>query len=132
MLRSKLHTNQNYRRFLGFRIGAAGQCALLLAIGALAADVSAAVLVEAHRGDSFNAPENTVASIQAAASSADLTEMDVRVTADGALVIEWGTAVRDALPESHLVITIEGHEDERTITFEPAGAWCDRNLESFV
>lgn len=52
--------------------------------------------------------------------------------ADGALVIEWGAAVAEALPTSHLVITFDGHEDERDITFEPAGAWCDRNLESFV
>ena len=52
--------------------------------------------------------------------------------AGGALVIEWGEAVAEALPESRLVITFEGHEDERTITFEPSGAWCERNLEGFV
>jgi tRNA threonylcarbamoyladenosine biosynthesis protein TsaE len=52
--------------------------------------------------------------------------------ADGALLIEWGTAVADAIPASHLTIHFEGHEEERTITFEPAGAWCERNLEGFV
>lgn len=44
-------------------------------------------LVEAHRGYSAIAPENTLASIRAGAGIADLTEWDVRVTADGALVL---------------------------------------------
>lgn len=60
----------------------------------------------------------------------DLGLMDE--AADGALVIEWGQAVVDALPDSHVVILFEGHENERTITFSPQGAWCDRNLEGFV
>lgn len=51
---------------------------------------------------------------------------------DGALMIEWGSAVAEALPDSHLEITFEGHEMTRTITFEPVGAWCTRNLEGFV
>ena len=47
----------------------------------------ASLLVEAHRGNSSAAPENTIASIQAAVGSANLTEMDVRVTKDGQLVL---------------------------------------------
>ena len=44
-------------------------------------------LIEAHRGNSHAAPENTLASIQAANGIADLTEMDVRVSQDGQLVL---------------------------------------------
>ncbi|MEN8662452.1 MAG: glycerophosphodiester phosphodiesterase [Lentimonas sp.] len=47
----------------------------------------AQVLVIAHRGDSINAPENTVASITSIAGAADLTEMDGQVTSDGVLVL---------------------------------------------
>lgn len=54
----------------------------------------APVLVAAHRGDSINAPENTVASIASMAPGiADLTEFDVRVTADGALVLMHDSTV---------------------------------------
>jgi len=62
----------------------------------LAANSSPAVgsvLVEAHRGASFIAPENTNASIDAAVGSADLTEFDVRVTADGELVLMHDSTV---------------------------------------
>ena len=47
----------------------------------------APVLVIAHRGDSVNAPENTVASITSIAGTADLSEMDGQVTSDGVLVL---------------------------------------------
>jgi glycerophosphoryl diester phosphodiesterase len=67
--------------------------ALLLITSAGVGEAWGAVLVEAHRGDSLNAPENTVASIQSAADSADLTEMDVRVTADGQLVLMHDSTV---------------------------------------
>ena len=51
------------------------------------------VLVEAHRGASNLAPENTNASINAATGIADLTEFDVRVTADGKLVLMHDSTV---------------------------------------
>ncbi len=41
----------------------------------------------AHRGNSAQAPENTLASIRAAAGVARMTEFDVQVTADGELVL---------------------------------------------
>jgi len=45
-------------------------------------------LVIAHRGDSIHHPENTLASFAAAAEAgADLVELDVRLTADGAAVV---------------------------------------------
>ena len=68
----------------------------LVAAIALTAGASAAVggvLIEAHRGYSQIAPENTIASIDAAVGSADLTEFDVRVTADGELVLMHDSSV---------------------------------------
>jgi glycerophosphoryl diester phosphodiesterase len=74
-------------------IRATGVFVFLLAISAPTAEAHSIALVEAHRGDSIHAPENTVASIQSAAGTADLTEMDVRVTADGALVLMHDSTV---------------------------------------
>lgn len=45
------------------------------------------VLVEAHRGNSVAAPENTLAAFNAAAGFADLVEFDVHVSQDGRLVV---------------------------------------------
>ncbi len=67
---------------------------VLLTTLQLAAAVRADVLVAAHRGNSISAPENTIASIDAAAGLADLSEMDVRVTADGQLVLMHDANVR--------------------------------------
>ncbi len=98
MARPELNTKRKTVRTSECWIRVPGQCiqllgTLLLAFAPLAADVSAAVLVEAHRGDSRNAPENTVASIELAAASADLSEMDIRVTADGGLVLMHDSTV---------------------------------------
>ncbi|YCM45255.1 glycerophosphodiester phosphodiesterase family protein [Verrucomicrobiaceae bacterium 227] len=51
------------------------------------------ILVEAHRGYSQIAPENTIASIDAAAGIADLTEFDVRVSSDGKLLLMHDSTV---------------------------------------
>lgn len=51
------------------------------------------VLVEAHRGDSTHAPENTIASINSAIGKADLTEWDVQVTSDGEFVLMHDSTV---------------------------------------
>lgn len=59
----------------------------LIAMLVAAGPAVARVLVEAHRGDSLYAPENTIASINSAVGKADLTEFDVRVTSDGELVL---------------------------------------------
>ncbi len=67
---------------------------VLLTTLQLAAAVRADVLVAAHRGNSISAPENTIASIDAATGLADLSEMDVRVTADGQLVLMHDANVR--------------------------------------
>lgn len=50
--------------------------------------------------------------------------------ADGVLVIEWGDAVVPALPLD--LLTVQFTVDEagtRTLSFEPAGAWCDRDFD---
>lgn len=61
-------------------------------------------LVIAHRGASAAFPENTVAAFDAARSlGADWVELDVRRTADGALVILHD----EALPDGRLVHTLE-------------------------
>lgn len=51
------------------------------------------VLVEAHRGYSAVAPENTIASIDAASGVAQLTEWDVQLTADGEFVLMHDSTV---------------------------------------
>ena len=69
------------------------------AVGALVAYLAATgpatgrLLVEAHRGDSSHAPENTIASINSAVGIADLTEWDVQVTSDGAFVLMHDSTV---------------------------------------
>lgn len=48
---------------------------------------------------------------------------------DGAVVIEWGEAVAEALPESRLVVDLGIEGDGRVITFRPEGNWSTRGLE---
>lgn len=48
--------------------------------------------------------------------------------ADGAVIIEWGEAIVDTLPEDRLTVTLAMEGDERVISFEPEGAWNDRDL----
>ncbi len=64
--------------------------ACLLAI--LTLPVQATYIV-AHRGNSSQAPENTIAAIQHAADVADYTEFDIRETSDGHLVLMHDTTV---------------------------------------
>jgi glycerophosphoryl diester phosphodiesterase len=66
--------------------------ALLGCLG-LAASVNADTAVTAHRGASSDAPENTIASINAAAGIADYTEMDARLSSDGKLVLMHDTTI---------------------------------------
>lgn len=48
---------------------------------------------------------------------------------DGAVVIEWGEAVADALPDDRLVVALEIDGESRVITFRPEGDWVNRDLE---
>jgi len=47
---------------------------------------------------------------------------------DGAVVIEWGEAVADALPADRLVVNLAMDGDRRTLSFEPEGNWVHRDL----
>jgi glycerophosphoryl diester phosphodiesterase len=73
---------------------AGGLMLAIFAAGALAANTLADLrlgretLVTAHRGSSATAPENTLAALyQARTDGADMAEIDVQETADGALVL---------------------------------------------
>ena len=48
---------------------------------------------------------------------------------DGAVVIEWGEAVAEALPEDRLVVSFEIEGDRRVVTLLPEGTWTTRKLE---
>ena len=67
-------------------------------------------------------------------SLAEFDDLDVvEEASDGALAIEWGDAVADALPEDRLHILLEGQgDDPRDITFTKAGSWRDRDLEGLL
>jgi tRNA threonylcarbamoyladenosine biosynthesis protein TsaE len=47
---------------------------------------------------------------------------------DGAVIIEWGEAIVDALPPDRLTVTLEIKGEGRSISFEPEGAWSARDL----
>ena len=85
-----LGDNVRSRRAGGARVWFVGWQVVCLG---LATSAHGFTLVEAHRGYSAIAPENTLASIRAGAGIADLTEWDVRVTADGALVVMQDSTV---------------------------------------
>jgi glycerophosphoryl diester phosphodiesterase len=66
----------------------------LAAYDCLTTDGCARRLVVAHRGYHRDAPENSLAAIRATAEvGADLVELDVRHTADGALVLMHDSSV---------------------------------------
>ncbi|MHB1319432.1 MAG: glycerophosphodiester phosphodiesterase [Anaerolineae bacterium] len=70
-------------------------------------------IVEAHRGDSTNAPENTLAAFRAAvALDAAWIELDVHPSRDGALVVI--------------------HDDTVDRTTDGMGAVCDLSLDELV
>jgi tRNA threonylcarbamoyladenosine biosynthesis protein TsaE len=50
---------------------------------------------------------------------------------DGVLVIEWGDAVEQVLPEDHLRVEFEiGDDESRTLRLIPGGSWVERGLET--
>jgi len=59
------------------------------------------------------------------ASTAEFTDLElVEAAADGVLAIEWGSAVRSALPPDVLAIDIKVEEgDVRSVTFRGEGEW---------
>lgn len=67
-------------------------------------------------------------------STHEFEDLDVLDMArDGLLVIEWGQAVEQILPEDHLRVQFEvGDNDERTLTFVGEGTWSTRRLEGIA
>ena len=49
--------------------------------------------------------------------------------ADGAVMIEWGEAVVEALPSSRLRIEFRTDGETRVISLHPEGDWKERDLE---
>lgn len=60
----------------------------------------------------------------------EFDDLDVLDTSrDGVLIIEWGEAVEQVLPEDHLRIEFEVDDDEcRTLRFIGQGSWTTRDL----
>lgn len=48
---------------------------------------------------------------------------------DGAVVIEWGEAVAEALPDDRLTVAFEIDGGRRVVSFVPEGEWTRRDLE---
>ncbi|HEX9006388.1 MAG TPA: glycerophosphodiester phosphodiesterase family protein [Bacteroidota bacterium] len=83
------------------------------------------MLVIAHRGSSGQAPENTMASFRLAAEAgADMIELDVRLTADGALAV---------IHDRRLERTTDGRgpvrrRTARSLAALDAGGWFSRRF----
>ena len=67
-------------------------------------------------------------------STAEFTDLElITDTRDGVLAIEWGAAVRRALPEDVLGIDIQADADGvRTVTFSGEGQWGTRSLQELI
>ena len=61
----------------------------------------------------------------------EVADLDlIEEAADGALMVEWGTAVEQSMPASRLVVHLEvSGQDTRILRFDPLGDWSDRPLE---
>lgn len=76
--------------------------------------------VSAHRGSSYDAPENTLASIQAAIDDmADYAEIDVRPTKDGKIVLSHDESLKRTTGLNKLVGEVTYEEIEKL----DAGSW---------
>jgi tRNA threonylcarbamoyladenosine biosynthesis protein TsaE len=61
----------------------------------------------------------------------EFDDLDVfELARDGILVIEWGDALENSLPEDHLRVVFEVEDDgTRVIRLVPTGSWASRSLE---
>lgn len=83
---------------------------------------NAAPIVEAHRGDSSNAPENTLAAFRAAVElKARWIELDVHPTRDGALIVMHDDTVDRTTDGSGAIAALTLEEISRL----DAGSWFD-------
>lgn len=76
----------------------------------------------------------THADVYRLASTAEFTDLElVEESAEGVLAIEWGGAVRSALPADLLSVNIEADDTgTRTVTFSGEGQWANRSLEELA
>lgn len=76
----------------------------------------------------------THADVYRLASTAEFTDLElVQGSADGVLAVEWGSAVRNALPPTALVVEIEaGTDGERSVTIRGEGEWHSRSLSELA
>lgn len=60
----------------------------------------------------------------------EFDDLDVfELARDGVLVIEWGDAVEQTLPEDHLRIEFVVEDDDtRVLRLVPSGTWAERDL----
>ena len=60
----------------------------------------------------------------------EFDDLDVfEMSRDGVLVVEWGEAVEQGLPQDHLRIEFDVEDDEaRTLRFVTEGSWSEREL----
>lgn len=72
----------------------------------------------------------THADIYRLTSLGEVADLDlIEEAMEGVLVIEWGNAIEQVMPESHLLVRIEVGEDEsRTLILLPHGEWVGRPL----
>ena len=72
----------------------------------------------------------THADIYRLTSLGEVADLDlIEEALEGVLVIEWGNAVEQVMPESHLRVRIEVGDDEaRTLHLIPHGEWVGRPL----
>ena len=63
-------------------------------------------------------------------STAEFEDLDLpELARDGVLLIEWGDAVAQGVPDDHLMVRIEiTGETERVFRFLPSGMWVNRPL----
>lgn len=88
------------------------------------AHANAGTVVTAHRGNSSAAPENTLASIYAAVGFADLSEMDVRVTAQGELILMHNATVNKTTDGRG---SVYGQTQEQIESLD-AGSWFSNDF----
>lgn len=76
----------------------------------------------------------THADVYRLGSTSEFTDLElVQESADGVLAIEWGSAVRSALPDDVLTISIAADGDGvRSVTLRGEGQWKSRSLEEIT
>ena len=64
----------------------------------------------------------------------EFADLDIyELAEDGVLVIEWGDAVEQSIPDDHLRIDFQVEDDEtRILRLVPSGSWKGRDLEAVV